>query len=295
MSLNFMLYNNSQFFINFSIIHINRIDGSSVFFCIGNILKKESPFQSYFSPVSLNATFEILKSCGVYFKTPKRDVAMYCYGSSITASQFPKYIKDGKHSMLPRPYEKSKPGKPGYELLQSDWFSDIIRKIEFAVIYFLENFHPERKDAQNMLAKIRLSKIKIPKELRIGDSFFTHMMFMGSMDKGSEVPIHFDEKDIVTALFHFGSVQEGGMTEYFDGLSVKNPGNVQKQIPFKNGRLQIGSYSSILHKATAYKGTRGTLNFNLKQTVLDHFLKEGNKFFNQYKMCGFPQGTFYAS
>ena len=197
--------------------------------------------------------------------------------------------------MLPRPYEKSKPGKPGYELLRCDWFSEIIRKIEFAVMYFLENLHPDRTCAQNMLAKIRLSKIKIPPELRIGDSFFTHMTFMGTMEKGSEVPIHLDEKDIVTALFHFGSVEEGGSTEYFDGLSVQKPGNITKIIPFKHGRIQIGSYSTILHKASSYKGTRGTLNFNLKQTVLDHFLKEGSTYFNQYKMCGFPQGTFYAS
>ena len=102
-----------------SIFTYNRSDGFSVHFCVGNLLKTGSPFQSYFSPVSISGTFDVLKSCGVYFKTPKRKVAMYCYGSSITASQFPKFIKNNKHCMLPRSYETSKPGKPGYKLLRT--------------------------------------------------------------------------------------------------------------------------------------------------------------------------------
>ena len=197
--------------------------------------------------------------------------------------------------MLPRPYEKSKPGKAGDKLLSSIWFSNLVERIEMTVIHFLENLHPDRNMSQNILAKIRLSMKKIPLELRIGNSFFTHMTFMGSMSNGAEVPIHFDEKDVITALFHFGCVSENGSTDYFNGCSVKESGVVSKSIPFEHGRLQIGCYSKVLHRATAFVGTRGTLNFNLKLPVLEHFLKEGSMYFDQYKLCGFPNGTFYAS
>lgn len=272
-----------------------RLDDVSVFFFKCNILQDRSSFQSYFSPMSLDATCELLKTCGVYFKTNKRHLAMYCYGSTITATQYPKFIKDGKHCILPRPYEKSKPGKPGHILLHTRWFSDLCEAMEDIVLSFLAVSHPNINEAKLLLEKIKLAKTYIPKELRISNTFFTHMTFMGNMNNGDEIPLHFDEKDTITALFHFGSVSSGGCTEYFNGISVKEAGSLKQSIPFENGRVQVGCFNKVLHKATKFSGSRFCLNFNLKQSVLDHFLKEESYFFDQYKLHGFPQGTFYAT
>ena len=265
-------------------------------FCKGNMFKDHSVFKSYFSAMSIDATYKKLRLSGTYFKTKKRSISMSCYGSTITAAQFPKFIKNGVHHILPRPYESSKPGGDGYKLMHSSWFEALLKQIEEGVYYFLENIHPDKNIASKIWNKMNLCKSIVPKELRISNTFFTHMTVLGNYaDSGDGIPAHFDEKDIITALFHIGNVSEGGGTIYYDGRSVSDKGNSMYTIPFKHGRIQIGCYNEVLHEVEAWSGQRGCINFNLKEPILDHFVNESDIYFNQFKLQGFPKGEFYAT
>ena len=245
--------------------------------------------------MSIFSTFNVLKTHGTYFKTQKRSLAMYCFGSTITATRYPKYIKSGQHKILPRPYDKCKPGHSGDIFLNSLWFSEFVWAVESATLRFLREVHPHGKDRDDLLHKVMLCRTYVPEELRICKTFFTHFTMLGHLEQGEGVPLHFDEKDIITALVHVGDVKQGGATTYYDGLSIKNKGKKIKEVEFRHGQIQIGCYNKILHGADNWIGPRLVFNFNIKVGILDHFLQEGDYYFNQYRTSGFPSGVFLAS
>ena len=65
---------------------------------------------------------------------------MYCYGSTITCTRFPKFYAEGKLQILPRPYYSSKPNQKGYEIIRQSWMQFFIKEIEHHVIHYLHNF-----------------------------------------------------------------------------------------------------------------------------------------------------------
>ena len=271
-------------------------DGVTSSFGYGNILSYTSEYKSYFSLHNLRVTYLELTKGGEYIKTPKRKIAVYCYGATITAAEYPKYIdKDGNHHLLPRPYEKSKPGGIGFNLMMSCWFKSFVQSVESTVLDFLLNVHEERNEANKIISLMKQCKTVVPYELRVGGSSFTHMSVIGRMQDKGEVPIHFDEKDYITALVHLGQVDMGGSTQYFDGVSLKSHGQVAKVIPFEHGQIQIGCYNNILHAGETWSGSRGCINFNLKKIIIDHFETVGIKYYNQYRKNKFPKGIFYAT
>ena len=110
------------------------------FFASGEILSHSSQYQSYFCHSALKSTYAKLVSCGEYNKTSKQQLAVYCYCSTIMATQYPMFIlDDGKHCVLPRPYNKCKPGNTGFELMMQPWFCAFVADIESAVMYFIKN------------------------------------------------------------------------------------------------------------------------------------------------------------
>jgi len=66
----------------------------------------------------------------------------------------------------------------------------------------------------------------IPECLRLGDSFFTHMSVFGTVNKeDGEMPIHFDERDLISCVYHLGKVLHGGSTSFYSGDKPDKPGN----------------------------------------------------------------------
>ena len=103
-------------------IHLisNKVPQTS-FFAEPIFYKKSNneKYQSYFSESSFQKTLRKLIICGEYNKTEKRSIPMYCYGSTITCTRFPKFFADGRPQILPRPYFTSKPNEKGAKLLNS--------------------------------------------------------------------------------------------------------------------------------------------------------------------------------
>ena len=65
---------------------------------------------------------------------------MYVYESTIFATEYPKYMINGNYHILPRPYSHCKPGNVGYNILNSNWFSELLSDIELAVLIWLQYY-----------------------------------------------------------------------------------------------------------------------------------------------------------
>ena len=131
-------------------------------------------------------------------------------------------MHDGTPKILPRPYSTSKPRSSGYKLIRTSWFQSLLKDIETQVIHFLQNISFRSSSVIKALLSISLSKQIIPECLRLGDTCFTHMTTFGTLGKeDGSMPIHFDERDAVSCIFHLGSVVKGGATQYYDGTDKK--------------------------------------------------------------------------
>ena len=261
--------------------------------CKTNILNdtNEKEFKSFFAETSFPKTLRKLITSGEYNKTKKRSTPMYCFGSTITCTQFPKFFVDGRPQILPRPYYSSKPGNRGYDIVRTTWMQSFVKEVEHHVLHYLHNICPDKQMKKLTLLNIELSKKLIPECLRLGDSFFTHMSVFGTVNKeDGQMPIHFDERDIISCVFHLGKVKQGGSTSYYSGDKPDLPGNKIHQVSFRHGTLQIGFFNKVLHGVDDWEGQRCGIQMNIKKDVLKHFIKYGTLHYDKYRLIGYPQG-----
>ena len=216
---------------------------------------------------------------------------MYCFGSTITCTQFPKFSLNGKPQILPRPYFSSKPGQAGYDIIRTEWMQSFLSDVEFQVLHYLHNICEDKELSKKTLFYIALSRHIIPECLRLGNSFFTHMTVFGTIDKkDGEMPLHFDERDVISCVFHLGRVKRGGETCYYDGQSQKTPGKQIHKVSFRHGTLQIGFFNKVLHGVKDWEGQRCGIQLNIKKDVLQHFIKFGCEHYDKFRITGYPQG-----
>ena len=165
------------------------------------------------------------------------------------------------------------------------------KHVEEHVIEYLSKMSKHDKNAKLTLFFVTLAKQIIPECLRLGDKFFTHMTVFGTMGKeDGELPLHFDEKDIISSVFHLGKVFLGGNTQYYNGTTAKHPGNEIHSVPFLHGNLQIGNFCDILHGVEYWVGQRCGIQLNIKRYVLRHFIIHGTGPYDKYRLTGYPQG-----
>ena len=80
------------------------------------------------------------------------------------------------------------------------------------------------------------------------------MIVVGNFEGNGHIPLHFDKDDYINAIVSIGDNNiKGGSTIYYSGESNKNFGTKQLSVPFKNGRVQIGFFDSVLHGAEEWK------------------------------------------
>ena len=265
----------------------------SIVLCRTNLLSHQDnkEFKEYFSETSYPKTLRKMITSGEYNKTKKRKTPMYCFGSTITCTQFPKFFEDGRPQILPRPYYTSKPGNLGYTLIRTSWMQSFIKEVEHHVLHYLHNLCPSNETKKITLLQLQLSKKIIPECLRLGDSFFTHMSVFGTVNKeDGEMPIHFDERDLISCVYHLGKVLHGGSTSFYSGDKPDKPGKKNYQVPFRHGTLQIGFFNHVLHGVDDWEGQRCGIQLNIKKDVLKHFTKYGTHHYDKYRLIGYPQG-----
>ena len=166
-----------------------------------------------------------------------------------------------------------------------------IKEVEHEVLHYLHNICPDPKMKKLTLFNIQLSKNIIPECLRLGDSFFTHMTVFGTVNKeDGEMPIHFDERDLISCVFHLGKVEKGGSTSYYEGSRPDIPMKKIHKVRFRHGTLQIGFFNKILHGVDDWIGQRCGIQLNIKKDVLKHFVKYGTFHYDKYRMTDYPQG-----
>ena len=166
----------------------------------------------------------------------------------------------------------------------------LLREIEFHVLHFSHNICTDKVLPKMILFNIELARKIVPECLRLGDTFFTHMTVFGTKSKDDgKMPLHFDEWDIISCVFHIGIVSSGGATSYYSGSSASEPGEKIHQVPFHHGTLQMGFINMRLHEVEEWGGQRSGIEVNIKKDVLAHFVKHGSCFYNKYRLTGYPQ------
>ena len=105
------------------------------------------------------------------------------------------------------------------------------------------------------LFQIELSKKIIPECLWLGDTFFTHMSVFGTINKeDGTMSIHFNERDIISCVFHLGSITSGSPTSFYSGSSPSKPGEKIHCVAFRHGTLQVFFKNRVLHGVDNWEG-----------------------------------------
>ena len=86
----------------------------------------------------------------------------------------------------------------------------------------------------------------------------------------------------------------GGGTDYYTGFTSEACGTLAKRIPCQYGRLTVVCLDKMIHSVEAWEESRGCINFNLKQRVLEDFLKYGMKYYTQYVSNNYPSEPFFS-
>ena len=220
----------------------NDRDRTKITLCRTNLLNNFSKreFMPYFSENSFSNTLQRLIRYGEYIKTRKRSTPMLCFGSTIMCTRFSKFFSKGKPQILPQPYCTSKPGSKGYDIIRSTWMQSFLEEVEYHVLHYLHNMCKDKGLRKMTLLNIELAKKIIHECLRLGDTFFTHMSVFGTFNKADgQMRIHFDERDLISCIFHLGQTIKGGATSFYAGSKAEEPGDCVHQVPFRHGNLQI--------------------------------------------------------
>ena len=117
------------------------------------------------------------------------------------------------------------------------------------------------------------------------------MSVFGTVNKeDGEMLIHFDERDIISCVFHLGKVIQGGATSFYSGDKPGAPGKKVYEVPFQHGNLQIGFFNQVLHGVDDWEGQRCGIQLNIKKDLLKHFVRYGTTHYDKYRLVGYPQG-----
>ena len=133
----------------------------------------------------------------------------------------------------------------------------------------------------------------VPEELRVCGSIFHQMIVIGDSRYSGHCNVHFDNKDMIACILTIGNPLSGGSTNYFNGLSPSDKGNLICKVPFQHGRLQICLFGEILHSVSNWYGRRVTINFNVKEDIYQFFKSKANTIaYNQSKMKKYKSIVF---
>jgi len=240
--------------------------------------------QPFFEELNANnweKNIEAIKEAALYMRTEKRGADMYCIGSTRGVCAFPRFeYMNNMYDSLPRPYDSSKPGNPMWQIMQTDWFRSIANEVHKLTYAYLQRYCKNDSSTMKVLHIFQRSMLILPDCIKVCGTAFSHIN-MTTVEDCQAMNIHIDEDDIFTAVLHLGDVQEGGTTQFYDGFTPNDPGNMVHEEPFEHGKVQIGYFDKIFHGVSNWKGKRYGLNFIMKKSVFEHFDQYGDVFYSQ--------------
>ena len=218
---------------------------------------------------------------------------MLLFGATIGRTRHPLFMFNNKIKILPRPVVSCRYGNRGHDVYNLDWFKELVQSAENNVnLYIKENITSFLRFSA-LKINVNRSKLIIPMDLRISNSIFTSCSVVGSLYNGiCYTHLHVDKNDIISTVFVFGEVENGGDSIFYDGLSAKEPGMVVHVKKFKNGMSITGDFSSILHGASLWKGYRLAIVFFINKKILKHFSLFGDYYYKHYRYHNHPSGYF---
>ena len=245
---------------------------------------------------------EIMKFCDKK-RNNMRQAWNHCIGSTTFAGPSPRFMNPytNSPSMLPRPYVATLKNKRSIEQL---WFKQFVLDLSDLTINHIKTTKYIFYEKKYMVLYFKLCKIlddiefaksHIPLELRVYDSIFTQTTIVGEVENiEHQMPLHFDKQDVISCIVTLGANVSGGPAIYHSGITDKDPKDLVLSIPFEHGRIQIGTFSSVLHGISIWKGARMTVALNLKREVVSHFRDHGDKFYDQFRDQNYPSKHFMA-
>ena len=271
---------------------------------------KSKSYYNYLSLDNYEETFALLTSCAKQSSTEARKNKFYQFGSTLGSAKYPKFrvsslekIQKGKKEwepMLPRPVVCCRPNKLGWHLQKQQWLIDLVSDIEKHTILYLKKNSQYIPHANELIIQLLEFKNGVDKNLLICNSIFNQMIVIGEINKNTDMKLHMDKDDAISCILHLGKVSSGGSTNYYDGLKAGSNipscmnGKLVHSVPFEHGRLQIGMFKDIVHGIDYWKGTRITIDFNTKLSILNHYSLFHNQYMDQFKVAGYLCGNFCA-
>ena len=289
-----MLYNYSL-----STFNILRKDNICYLFSMTNIFEfNNSHINNALKHFDIDYYLHLLKKYKVMNKATSnsskkglRKNSMILFGSSLGANTYPRFPHDdigSGHSMLPYPVLNMRKETKFIHFLDTKWMKLLCVYAEDLTLQHLYQTMSSNKDNLFILKDLNFIKDKIHESLRINKTFFTQLVLVCIDNVNGEMPAHVDPDDLISCIFTFGELEDGGSTYYMDGLkSGKNVstifhGSIKHKIPFQHGRVQIGQFDSIIHGIEKWVGNRITFCFNVKKSIINHFYQFENNYYQQF-------------
>jgi len=245
-------------------------------------LKEDAVYYSKLDENNIFDTFKKLCKCGTSVRKGKRNVCMNLFGSTIGVTKYPRFLLNGVPKVLPRPFEHSRPGAKGFNLMKESWFKSFVTDLANIAWNFVE-YQARSCDIYKAVKTVLINSMKyVPECCRISGTFFTMMSVNGDMNTSSSDGIkrHFDKEDEFNVVLHLGKSQ-GGSTLYYAADNEKiTAGKPIKIIDFKHGQIQIGLFREVLHGVSKWTGPRGSINFAVKTKIVEHFKNHGMKYYS---------------
>ena len=171
----------------------NRLDEETYQFTTLSLMSmKYKLYHEELDPSLSAMTYKHLCSGGNCVQTQRRNMVMYQSGGTIGPSRYPTFLlrheTKGRH-ILPRPVVKIRPGQIGYNMMkQCKWLRELCRDIKILTIKDLN--HQKSQTSENLLQHIYFCKKHKPFCFHNCDTFFTHMIMVGSLTVMKDL-IHF--------------------------------------------------------------------------------------------------------
>ena len=238
----------------------------------GNVILKNTSLSSQ----AYVKTYLNLMRKGYMYKNRRhvKSVPMFLFGSTIMGTHT-SYIYKGV--LMPRANTESRPGRPGFEALKDADICGFARACEAFTLEYLRQHHSEK---HKRVLEFKSRTVAHP-ELRVCGTIFTAMALVGNLQNGNN-HLHMDFHDLCSCIIMVGTNIKGGSTIYYNGVSVKEPGEIVHEEKHAHGKVQIFPFEVTPHKGSRWIGKRGIISFYVNLKIVEHFETYGSTLYKPW-------------